>query len=247
MKRLIALRRISQFASIAIFASTFLAAMNHSAGLIPPGILFRIDPVITSVTSITGRFIAPSLLVSGIVLALTAVFGRFFCGWFCPMGTALDMAGFIIRKKWDANIPLNTVMRSMKFFVLTALVLASLAGRNEGLVTDPLVIMSNLITFNMALPNAAMFFIAFAPVFFIRRSWCRFLCPLGALYAIVSAAAPFRRIVSKKSCVSCGECHKTCRMGAIRKDASYVKSECILCMDCVYDCPGHSTRFGKPA
>jgi MauM/NapG family ferredoxin protein len=75
----------------------------------------------------------------------------------------------------------------------------------------------------------------------VSRLWCRTICPLGALYALVSKLAPFKRIVTK--CVSCSACRNICRMGAINQDFSYVKSECILCMDCVYCCPTNQTFF----
>jgi len=42
------------------------------------------------------------------------------------------------------------------------------------------------------------------------------------------------------------KCKIDCRMGAIKEDLSCRKEECILCMDCIYDCPSHGTRFSWP-
>ena len=87
-----------------------------------------------------------------------------------------------------------------------------------------------------------VFFLAVvALVFYKRRAWCRFLCPLGALYALASRYALLSRTVKK--CVHCRPCKSDCRMGAIREDQSYLKEECILCMDCRYDCAAGTTRF----
>ena len=245
MKRLVVLRRSFQAVSFAIFAATFLAALNYSKGLIPPGILFRIDPLITLVMSIAGRSVAPGVFVSAFMLVFAVVSGRLFCGWMCPLGAMQDAIGFIIRKKPEKNIPFGAPGRAVKFFVLAAvLAITAIAGTGGAMIADPLVMMSNLITLNLALPNALMLLAAAAPVFFVRRFWCRFLCPLGALYAIPALAAPFRRVVAKGGCNSCGACYRDCRMGAIRKDASYVKHECVLCMDCIYSCSTHATRFG---
>nr|HPM43516.1 4Fe-4S binding protein [Candidatus Omnitrophota bacterium] len=75
-----------------------------------------------------------------------------------------------------------------------------------------------------------------------RRLWCRAVCPLGAIYAIASRKSFLKRRYG--GCSSCGICKSECRMGAIRDDLSYERGECILCMDCVYNCPDHVTHFG---
>ncbi len=76
---------------------------------------------------------------------------------------------------------------------------------------------------------------------FHRRFWCRLLCPLGALYALVARFSLLRRVV--RGCISCGNCRENCRMTAIADGASYDPAECILCMDCIYDCAAAETRF----
>jgi len=93
--------------------------------------------------------------------------------------------------------------------------------------------------------NALVTFFLFLGIcisaFFIARLWCRMLCPLGALYAVFSRRAWLERKVDK--CTACGKCRRHCRTGAIIAGADYRKGECVLCMDCVYDCPERSTRF----
>ncbi|MFA6320799.1 MAG: 4Fe-4S binding protein [Candidatus Omnitrophota bacterium] len=79
----------------------------------------------------------------------------------------------------------------------------------------------------------------------IPRLWCRSLCPLGAIYSLIGRFSPFRR--KTYGCISCGKCHNSCRMGAIKEDFSYSQGECILCMDCIYDCPSHVTKFSFTA
>ncbi len=75
-----------------------------------------------------------------------------------------------------------------------------------------------------------------------RRFWCRYLCPLGAMLALPARFSPFRRNVDECT-VLCGSCMHTCRMNAIREDNSYLAEECVLCMDCMADCPRGKTTF----
>jgi ferredoxin len=64
---------------------------------------------------------------------------------------------------------------------------------------------------------------------------------LGAFYSLAGRRSRLRRVVSH--CTNCGICASGCRMGAIRDDNTYSPGECILCMDCLYDCPTDRTRF----
>lgn len=81
-------------------------------------------------------------------------------------------------------------------------------------------------------------------VFITKRFWCRAVCPLGAIYSIIAKFSILSRRVDK--CAACGKCRVNCRMSAIKEDMSYRKGECILCMDCVYDCPDRGTKFTWP-
>lgn len=74
-----------------------------------------------------------------------------------------------------------------------------------------------------------------------RRLWCRVLCPLGALLALPARRPLLQR---RTDCtVNCGTCRHVCRMGAIRTDNSYAPEECVLCMDCLADCPHDTAVF----
>jgi polyferredoxin len=76
---------------------------------------------------------------------------------------------------------------------------------------------------------------------YYRRFWCRVACPLGALYAATARFALLKRVT--RGCTGCGRCAGTCRTAAIRDDGTYDAGECVMCMDCVYDCTADGTSF----
>jgi len=76
------------------------------------------------------------------------------------------------------------------------------------------------------------------------RFWCRNLCPAGALLALFSPRALFRRVISDE-CTGCNRCVRECPTGAIRDDPSLtVHSECIMCLHCRELCPEAAVSFG---
>jgi polyferredoxin len=81
-----------------------------------------------------------------------------------------------------------------------------------------------------------------------KRFWCRYLCPLGALIGLGSKFSWIKRRVSQMSCVQCGDCAKSCPMGAISPEQDYTNdpAECIMCMDCAaVPCPKAAITFER--
>ena len=74
------------------------------------------------------------------------------------------------------------------------------------------------------------------------RPFCKWLCPLGAFYALFNKVSLFQMKVDKNKCVSCGKCAKACKM-----DVDVTKTpdhpECIRCGMCVKACPTGAVSF----
>jgi ferredoxin-type protein NapF len=81
-----------------------------------------------------------------------------------------------------------------------------------------------------------------------KRFWCRYLCPLGTLFSIVSRFRILKRFVTG-DCTHCQSCVKRCPVGAIPEEApeSYRQQDCITCFKCL-ECPPEavSFHFGSP-
>ncbi len=92
-------RRAAQLALLAAFLWLFRRTEYSGADQLPGGenIFFRLDPLVGSAAMLAGRQFLAAFWPAAVVVALTLVFGRFFCGWVCPLGTLLDVFHRILR------------------------------------------------------------------------------------------------------------------------------------------------------
>jgi ferredoxin-type protein NapF len=76
-----------------------------------------------------------------------------------------------------------------------------------------------------------------------KRFWCRYLCPLGTLFSIISRFRVLKRFVTE-DCTHCQSCVKGCPVGAISEKApeSYRQQDCIACFKCL-ECPPEAVSF----
>ena len=288
MKKLVRIRRVFQLFFLVLFVYVLWSTTYPLTGLLPPETFFKINPLVMVMTALSGRVWLAGFSAALAMVVLTLIFGRFFCGWVCPLGTMIDITARLLRRdRWNRTLRTGR-MRFIKFGILFLVFIAALAGVQAVWVLDPMVITARFVSLNLipattsAVDGVFVFamtaldmrevlidayrwlkesflgihvdFFAHAGVIFLffalilssvalaPRFWCRCVCPLGALYALAAKAAWMRRLVD--ICKHCTLCIPRCRMGAIREDMTYDKGECILCMDCVYDCPQHGTRFG---
>jgi len=290
MEKLVRIRRLFQLIFLVLFVYILWSTTYPLTGILPPETFFKINPLVMAMTALSGRVVLAGLGAALVLVVLTLLFGRFFCGWVCPLGTLFDITAKLVKRdSWDRTLRTGR-LRLVKFGILFLVFVAALAGVQVAWVLDPMVITARFVSLNLipavtqALDGAFVFamttlglrevlidayrglkesFLGIRPHFFSHagvlllsfalilgsvvlapRFWCRCVCPLGALYALLAKAAWMRRLVD--ICKHCTLCIPRCRMGAIRDDMSYDKGECILCMDCVHDCPQRTTKFTWP-
>jgi len=286
------LRILSQWVFGLFFLFLFLNTRYMGEDVIsyPVNAFFRIDPLAGITAMAAGRrflsFFWPLLLL----IPLTILFGRFFCGWICPLGASLDLVGEKSRNR--APSPAG-VFYPIKDIALLAILSASLFAINLSGLFDPLSLLirgfamgvvhpleksihlvfdaawqvgkpltlvtepaygflrEHVLSFNLPVFRYGILFLVLLLILFLlevreRRFWCRNLCPLGALFGILSSRAPFGLSVDGGSCTACGQCREVCRMGAIAGEGERVirKRDCILCYDCVESCQPGAIRHG---
>jgi ferredoxin-type protein NapH len=189
----------------------------------------------------------------GILIVTGALVGSLFCGWACPFGWLQDLAAKIPTPKFE--LPRWT--GHFRFAVLGLLVLAipHFFGEHHPLyicrvcpaggleVALPNMVQQAAAGQPVVWPNAlkvaitAVFLIA---IVFVRRPWCRVLCPLGVIFSSMNRASAFFLRLDRDKCVDCGRCKKLCNYN-IEPDKSPNDLRCIRCLECT-DCkPGALT------
>lgn len=77
----------------------------------------------------------------------------------------------------------------------------------------------------------------------IYRPFCKYICPLGALYSLFNKVSFLKIHVDSENCTSCGLCRKACDMGVdVTKNPD--SAECIRCGKCVSACPRNVLHMG---
>ncbi len=137
------MRRIIQLFSLFFFTYLFFRAGYPLTSWIPVDFFLRADPLLALTTTLSSQEINAKVLPALILIGLTLLFGRFFCGYICPLGTLLDLFDKLLGTKRPHFVER---LRVVKFYLLIIVVIASLTGANLIYLFDPLVILTRTYT-----------------------------------------------------------------------------------------------------
>ena len=224
-----------------------------------PGALFAC-PIGSMQAVLSDRNFKVSCYVFGLIAAFGVLLGRLICGWMCPFGLFQDLLHKIPIFKKTKKLPGDRWLKYLKYVVLAVfvLVLPSLVADVTGAgspwfcayicPSGTLLGGIPLTAANTGLQSAIglrfwwkVLLLAAVTVLSIKvyRPFCKYLCPLGALYGACNPISFYRLRVNKDACVACGACQKACGMD-IPVWQQPNSMECIRCGKCKQACPKHA-------
>lgn len=196
--------------------------------------------------------------IVGIMMLFGVLFGRLVCGFLCPFGWFQELLHKIPSKKFSTKKLKALTYLKYVILVLFVIVLPMTivnevgmgdpwfckwlcpAGILEGALPLSIVdegiraALGTLFTWKSCL----LLGIITLSVFFYRP-FCKWICPLGAFYAMFNKVSFYRYSIDKDKCTNCGVCSNLCKMDVeVYKTPNH--TECIRCGDCINICPNHA-------
>jgi polyferredoxin/formate hydrogenlyase subunit 6/NADH:ubiquinone oxidoreductase subunit I len=141
--RMRTVRRLVQLFCLGLFGWLLLGTRWQPGGRFPAQPFFlRLDPLglLMSALSPVHRLL-PYFVPAMILIALTLLLGRFFCGWVCPLGTMLDICETVLWRRRAAIAP-RAQARQLKYYLLAAVLAAALFGTQLGWLLDPIALLT---------------------------------------------------------------------------------------------------------
>lgn len=193
------------------------------------------------------------MVTSGLVLVLGGLLGRFLCGWLCPFGFVQELFYKIPLPKFRPPSKLmkleylKYVVLAVFVVLLPALGLTYLNGAAFCKFLCPVETLESYLPLMALQPSlmttAGVLFkwklvllaVVLVLSMIIYRPFCRFICPLGAVYALMNRLSLLRFKVDREKCQKCGACQEQCELG-IDVYNNPNSPECIRCTRCFAGC-----------
>jgi polyferredoxin len=271
--RIVTVRRICQVFFLVVFlwfciTATLGANWWQLRGW-PINWLLDLDPLTALATVLATGALFATLAWALVAIGLTLFLGRFFCGFACPLGTINQFTGWVARRgqemagRVEANR--HRRMQSLKYYVLAFVLALAFMGSVQTGIIDPLPLVHRSINLALApLADNRLGLLSDEPRYYasawllgavfltivglnlvLPRFFCRFICPLGALFGLLSPFSPWRIGKTEDKCGDCRICETYCE-GACRPSGVIIGGECVMCMNCLDRCPaGRVTFAGK--
>lgn len=198
------------------------------------------------------KIFSGTLIILLITLIIALIFRRSFCGLICPFGALQEFFGLIGKKVFKKRLivpeKVDKPLRYLKYVVL--LLTLFLAWKTAGLWVnpyDPWAAYGHISVGIESLIDEYLigFVILIATLIgslLYDRFFCKYLCPMGAFYGIVSKLSPAKITRNENTCVNCGLCNKNCPVNIKVSELKEIKSaECINCQSCILSCPKNNT------
>ncbi|MDX1303020.1 transcriptional regulator NosR [Photobacterium sp.] len=183
----------------------------------------------------------PIIFILWCAAAVTMIlWGRaVYCGWLCPFGALQELVNQVARyfkmPQYELPYAVHERLWAIKYLILLGLFgisLDSLAMAEQFAEIEPFKT-TFLLKFDREWPFIAWAVFLIVLNLFNRKTFCRYLCPLGAALSVTSNARLFSWLKRRPDCGSpCKTCAKECEIQAIQPDGVINMRECHYCLDC---------------
>ncbi|MBS7629077.1 4Fe-4S binding protein [Candidatus Bathyarchaeota archaeon] len=248
--RFLAFRIITVTSISLVFVSAPLHGTLYGTGsALNLGIFKLISPLDWLLLNLGAGKIVLDLLVLGLIVILgVIIFGRFLCGWVCPVGIILDY----MNRFTESRRRISGTQSLEKYVILSAVLLADILFKFTApyIYSPPGIVHRILIQYltrgivGVDLAALSLIIISNGLVGRYGRTWCRNICPLGTLISSLGVVNLFRPKVEVDRCIECFECEDVCPMRIhIVKSDRWDMMSCIKCFECLERCPVKAMRL----
>ena len=187
----------------------------------------------------------------------TVLVGRFFCGFFCSFGAVQDLLWFgshRLRALFPGKRNLkkaDRIFRFAKYAVLFYFIIFIWSGVTAVKTAGPWQVFGQYVSFGhwpglklLLSVGGVLLLLIFIGSLFVQRFFCRYFCPMGAIYSLISQTSFLKIDKPRKECGKCHLCTSKCTMGMdLTKKDRIAGGECISCQKCVSWCPKGNVHF----
>lgn len=187
----------------------------------------------------------------------TVLVGRFFCGFFCSFGAVQDLlwlGSHRLRALFPGKRNLkkaDRIFRFAKYAVLFYFIIFIWSGVTAVKTAGPWQVFGQYVSFGhwpglklLLSVGGVLLLLIFIGSLFVQRFFCRYFCPMGAIYSLISQTSFLKIDKPRDGCGKCHLCTSKCPMGMdLTKKDRIAGGECISCQKCVSWCPKGNARF----
>ncbi|MEN8905820.1 MAG: 4Fe-4S binding protein [Clostridiales bacterium] len=197
-----------------------------------------------------------TVLMFIVTIVITILFRRSFCGNICPFGALQEFVGKIGRKIFKKKFIISSkpdyYLRYIKYIVLVVTLFMAWKLKELWMSPfDPWAAYAHIFAGFEELKEefligSILLIITIVGSLLVDRFFCKYLCPLGAFYAILGKLSPFRVSRNSEICTNCTLCSKECPMNIeVHKMDDVKTAECINCQRCVTVCNKDGSIFER--
>ncbi|MBI2353692.1 MAG: 4Fe-4S binding protein [Deltaproteobacteria bacterium] len=193
-------------------------------------------------------FLIAVLILVFVFLFFTMVFGRVWCGWFCPQTTVSDLVEFLDRKI-ASLLPGNLlpgILRQVCYLLLSFLISANLIWY----FIPPSELLRRLLSGEIGMVAGTtlvtLFFLLYFDIVQIRRTFCKTVCPYGRIQLLTMDRNTLTLEFDpglKVMCTGCASCKRVCPMGIDIREGLQI--ECVNCGKCLDACRDVMAKRGR--